>query len=346
LAVVHGRGWLRRRTTFALLAALLAVLAGSGTAWANVPRHRFVYEVTANITVADPGAIAVNPATGIVYVVSARGLVYVISGATNTVIATIPLLSASAIAVDPATNMVYVTRGSDLVSVINGTTNQVTASILFGLPGAGPTGIAVNPATNTIYVSSSGNSAPAVSVINGTTNTVTAIIPLPAGDYPVDLAADPGTNTIAVAAQYGCCGGVLMINGATRTVTTVNLYEPQYAVGIDTSTGIYYAEGIGDLSSVNAQTYAAGALPAFPCPVGSCGGSVNQLSVDSALHTIYVSFNENGTDVVLVLDGFTGGAYASVPVPGANQLAVNSMTHTAYVDSGYNAVTVISRVWV
>src|SRR5258708_4143125 len=116
LAVVRGRCSLRRHTTFALLAGLLAVLAGSGTAWANVPRPRFVFEVTANITVADPGAIAVNPATDTVYVVSARGLIYVISGATNTVTAAIPMLNASAIAVDPATNMVYVTRGSDLVS--------------------------------------------------------------------------------------------------------------------------------------------------------------------------------------------------------------------------------------
>jgi DNA-binding beta-propeller fold protein YncE len=70
--------------------------------------------------------------------------------------------------------------------------------------------------------------------------------------------------------------------------------------------------------------------------------------VDSALHTIYVSFNQNGTDVVIVYDGVTGGLDARVPVPGANRLAVNSMTHTAYVsDSGYNnTVTVISRVWV
>jgi DNA-binding beta-propeller fold protein YncE len=134
--------------------------------------------------------------------------------------------------------------------VINGATDQVTASILFGLL-SDPTGIAVNPATNTIYVSSSGYSAAEISVIKGTTNTVAAIIPLPAGDYPVALAADPNTNTIAVAASYAGGGGVLMINGATRTVTTEDLLEPQEAVGIDTSTEIYYSEGLGDLNAVN-----------------------------------------------------------------------------------------------
>ena len=70
--------------------------------------------------------------------------------------------------------------------------------------------------------------------------------------------------------------------------------------------------------------------------------------MDSAAHTIYVAFNQNGTDVVLALDGVSGGLEASVPVPGANHVAVDSMTRTAYVsDSGYaNTVTVLSWVWV
>ncbi len=185
-------------------------------------------------------------------------------------------------------------------------------------------------------------------MINGATNTAVATIPMPAGDSAVGLAADPGTNTVAVATQYySYSGGLALINGATNTVTSVDLGEPQYAVGIDTSTGTYYSEGLGDLDTVNAHTNAAAFFADFPCPLNvQCGGAPNQLGVDSALHVIYASFEQGGNGVVLVYEAVTGRT-GTVPVPGAGQLAVDAVTHTAYVVSGgNNTVTVISRVWV
>jgi YVTN family beta-propeller protein len=338
----------RRLAALVLLVPLLTALAaGSGTAWASAPRHRFVYEVTATIPIGGESAVAVDQATNTVYVVCGLGnSVDVINGATNSLTAIIVMPGAGALAVDPATDKIYVTQYRS-VSVIDGATNKVTATLpLPGLPG-GVTDIAVNPATNMIYVSGSNGTTGAVSVINGATNTTTATISLSAGSYAVGLAADPGTNTVAVATQYWPGGGVALINGNTFTVTSVDLLEPQYAVGIDVSTGIYYSEGIGDLNAVNAHTSAAGQFATFPCPLTmQCGAAQNELGVDSALHVIYASFEQGGNGVVLVYEAVTGRTGA-VPVPGAGPLAVNAVTDTAYVISGgNNTVTVISRVWI
>jgi hypothetical protein len=108
---------------------------------------------------------------------------------------------------------------------------------------------------------------------------------------------------------------VALINGDTFTVTSVNLLEPQYAVGIDISTGIYYSEGIGDLNAVNAHTSAAGQFATFPCPLTmQCGAAPNELGVDSALHVIYASFEQGGNGIVLVYEAVTG-RMGAIPVP-------------------------------
>jgi YVTN family beta-propeller protein len=346
--VARNRRRRRRLAALGLLVPLLTALtAGSGTAWANAPRHRFVYEVTATIPIGGESAVAVDQASNTVYVVCGLGnSVDVINGATNSLTAIIVMPGAGALAVDPATDKIYVTRYRS-VSVVDGATNKVTATIpLPGMPG-GITDIAVNPATNMIYVSGSDGTTGAVSVINGATNTTTATIPMPAGVNAVGLAADPGTNTVAVAANYSSGGGLALINGATNMVTFVDLIEYQYAVGIDTTMGIYYSEGLGDLNAVNAHTTAAGQFATFPCPLTmQCGAAPNELGVDSALHVIYASFEQGGNGVVLVYEADTG-RMGAVPVPGAGPLAVNAVTDTAYVISGgNNTVTVISRVWV
>lgn len=69
--------------------------------------------------------IGVNPTTNTVYVAATGGVsggVSVISGASNAVVATVPVGNGpDGVGVNPATNTVYVTNGSDsTVSVISG----------------------------------------------------------------------------------------------------------------------------------------------------------------------------------------------------------------------------------
>jgi YVTN family beta-propeller protein len=81
--------------------------------------------VTATIAVGNgPGAVAVDPATGTVYVTNSNDdTVSVIDAATSTVTATVPLPTGSypeGVAVDPATHTAYVANdGNDTVSVIS-----------------------------------------------------------------------------------------------------------------------------------------------------------------------------------------------------------------------------------
>jgi YVTN family beta-propeller protein len=127
---------------------------------------------TTTVTATSPvgsaaGAVAVDPATGTVYVSYSVddqiGLVSVIDAATNTVTATIRVGSeADGVAVDPAAGTVYVVNPSNAgaVSVIDAATNTVTATIPVGTE---PEGVAVDPSTHTAYVTNTFSST--VSVI-------------------------------------------------------------------------------------------------------------------------------------------------------------------------------------
>ncbi|MBE0343801.1 YncE family protein, partial [Paenibacillus sp. 28ISP30-2] len=103
--------------------------------------------------------------------------VSVIDGATNTVIATIPVgVNPAGVGVNPFTNRIYVGNlNSDDVSVIDGITDTVITTIPAG---DGASSVGVNTATNAIYIANFNDST--VSVINGLTNTVIATI-IPVG---------------------------------------------------------------------------------------------------------------------------------------------------------------------
>jgi len=120
-----------------------------------------------------PPNVVVNPTTNRIY---AGG--QVIDGATNTVVASIPV---DPLAVNTTTNRIYgmpagATSG---LAVVDGATNTVQATVpLTFLPVIG----AVNPTTNRIYAV--GSSSRTISVINGSSNTVVSTISLPAPPPP------------------------------------------------------------------------------------------------------------------------------------------------------------------
>ena len=155
-----------------------------------------------------PWGIAYDPSNGYIYVTDAGSdTVSVINGATNTVIATIPVGSGpEGIAYDPSNGYIYVANFfSDTVSVINGATNTVIANITVGL---WPWGVAYDPSNGYIYVTNFYSDT--VSVINGATNTVIATIPV--GTEPMGVAYDPSNGYIYVANHHS--NTVSVINGA------------------------------------------------------------------------------------------------------------------------------------
>ena len=120
-----------------------------------VDRHTLT-PIHPGITVGNrPRHVAVNPATGRLYVVNWGQRSYslsVVDGATFAAIATVKLGQAPLqVAVNPTTNRIYVTSWfQGVVHVIDGATNQQLAPI--DLAGKGPVGIDVDPTTNQIYV--------------------------------------------------------------------------------------------------------------------------------------------------------------------------------------------------
>jgi YVTN family beta-propeller protein len=176
-------------------------------------------------TTTSPLAIAVNPMTDLIYVVSqseqpgTANFLTVVDGTFNSPNVTVPLDTTQVtieapdvVAVNQVTDTIYVTdSASNQVTVINGSTNVATTVGVGLVPGA----LALNTATNQIYVANVfGNT---VSVIDGTSNVVTATVPV--GINPVSVAINPGTNRIYVANSGSNTISVIAGTGGSPTPT-------------------------------------------------------------------------------------------------------------------------------
>ena len=106
-----------------------------------------------------PCAVAVNPATNMVYVANhGDDLVTVVDGAKNTAVATLHVgKQPQGIAVDPVKNLVYVAnKHGDSVSVIDGGQNRVVKTLQTG---KNPYALAVDPTSGLVYVALEGPTA-------------------------------------------------------------------------------------------------------------------------------------------------------------------------------------------
>ena len=171
--------------------AIIAVLGLAALVLLGVPQSHGAHispTVIATVLVGDEATgIGVNPTTDRVYVANGDGTVSVIDGATNAVIATIPVVTPPvfnsfpcSVGVNATTNRVYAANFTDdTVSVIDGATNAVIATIPVVIPF--PCSVRVNASTNRVYVTNSGDT---VSVIDGAlaesdpTNAVIATVPV------------------------------------------------------------------------------------------------------------------------------------------------------------------------
>jgi YVTN family beta-propeller protein len=170
----------------------------------------------------DPDGVAVDAATGSVYVANeGDDSVSVIDGATGTVTATVSVGSKPrGIAVDAMTDTLYVANSGDgTVSVIDGKTDKVTATPTVG---AGVDAIAVNETTDTIFVSWHDG----IATIEGATDAVTplAIDTVLGTGINDDMAVDPARNELYLV-NYASAN-VLVIDTAT------NQWVSYYQVGM------------------------------------------------------------------------------------------------------------------
>lgn len=271
-----------------------------------------------------PTGVAVDPATGDVYVATSyqddsgtTSSVLVVDGTTDKVIATVPVAGYSeltALAVDPSTDTVYATDDlSGRVLVIDGATSRVTGTIQVG---GQPLSLAVNPATNTVYVPT-GNG---VAVIDGATDTVTATIPLPGRGNPV--AVDPSTDRIYVIDDQGRSGSVAVIDGASnRIVATVAVGNYADGVAVDASTDTIFVADTGVAVIDGATDKVTRTIQP--------GTSATGVAVDPSTGTLYVT----GTDTehgLSVIDASSGQVVATIPTAATGVPAVNPLTGAVY----------------
>ena len=236
-----------------------------------------------------PAAIAVNEATGRVYVGNrSDGTLSVIDGATDKVVATIDVgVRPFAVAADPVTNRVYVSNTfNDTMSILDGATNTRTTMKVPGADamlvdwhggklyltgyedanlrvldeatqnfsrvktGSHNFGIVQNERTGDLWVPLVG-SAQLVKLDGATGDrTVTAV-----GDFPCATAVNPATNRVYVV-NYGD-ETVSVVDGATtKVLATVKVGSHPQAVAVDWKRNrVYVANVHGDsVSEIDGAT--------------------------------------------------------------------------------------------
>ncbi|MGP0037616.1 MAG: YncE family protein [Solirubrobacteraceae bacterium] len=240
------------------------------------------------------------------------------------------------IAIDPATGTVYVATntasGPNLISVFNGSTcnasetigcSQTPAVLPVGDSGGAGIDLAINDRTNTLYITNNPYADPtgdAVYVINAATcdaqstagceQTPTTVT---VGDDPAGLAVDPWTDTIyaVVHAEGDYAASVAVINGATcngSTTTGCGQSPSTVAAGygaleaaIDPTTGELYTSNLHDnsVSVINGNT--CNATNTSGCGQTPGADAVGDypafIAVDPASGTAYVS-NMNNVSVI------------------------------------------------
>jgi YVTN family beta-propeller protein len=274
-----------------------------------------------------PYGVTVNSVTNRIYVPNKcgndpscrnkSGTVTVIDGASNTVIATLPVGSAP------------------LQAAVNSMTNQIYVANSCG----------GNPSCTFPY-----NTNGTVTVIDGVTNNTQSV---DVGFFPSALDVNPVTNKIYVANQCGndpACGGtasMTVIDGATLGTTNVAIggHHPQ-AIAVNSVTNKIYvpSDCYSDPSCQNEPNGTVSVVDGATLTYTSVGAGISpdSLAVNSVANRIYVA-NECGSDrtcnsngTVTVIDGatltFTNISVGTHPYG----LALNSTTNLIYVPNYYD----------
>ena len=314
------------------------------------------------------GAMAVDAATNRIYALGNVGYaatgnqVVVIDGASNSVIATIPMPACQSqentgptdLVVNTTGNKVYVlcqanvpgSGMSDALEIIDGATNTSTSIAVHRAED-----VAVNQVTNKVYFAQVYDSVDqhsgSIMVLDGATNAVTANIFGTPGDF-TNLSVNSATNKVYAVDLYA--SAVDIIDGASDTVTgTVAVNSAAFS----SSPNYGGSQLVAD--PINNKIYVPTAPPASsPDSIGvttvidGATNSTSQIDVYGALfldavnNKIYVDgypYSYNYFDYAApVIDGATGSV-AAIPAAGFDwpggraTFAVNPVTKRAYIAS-------------
>lgn len=245
---------------------------------------------------ADPVSIAVNTATGTVYVANAGdGSVSVLDPDSDAVVAKIPVgLHPYSIAADPATGNVFVTHTfGDQISLIDGATNTVTQ-----LPTGSADLIAVNSRTGTIYLLGYGG---AVTVLDESSRKFTRRA---VGKHAWALTLDETSGTVYVTRIEDA--DLAAIKGSSSEPAILPAGAIPCAIAVDSKTNTLYIANYGD-NTVTAVNTATGQLIATL----AVGERPKAIAFDPVLNLIYVA--NAGDNCVTVIDAATNAILATLP---------------------------------
>jgi YVTN family beta-propeller protein len=308
--------------------ALVAGLAGVGATLFTVPAS--ASPVVTNVPVGDePSSVAVDSATGTVYVANrAAGTVSVLDR-NNVVVATVPVEGhPTDVAVHEVTGRAYLTSpDTGTVTVVEG---GAPAGVVRDLPGASV--VDVDPMANLVYAAS--GTGGSVGVIDGATGTLARTVPGPGQGF-AGITVDAGRKRAYLSSVY--TASVEVLDTAAFTFTG-RLPAGNGATGVAAhvaSDTVYVANAaIHHLSVVDAAT-------GTEKPHILLRSASSSVSVHEASNTVYCNGGPNG---LVRIDGATSRIVGELPLginPGV--LAVDQRTQTVYLtDPLRDTVSVIT----
>jgi YVTN family beta-propeller protein len=275
-----------------------------------------------------PGRLALNPTTNIIYVPNTTlNTVTVVNASSNQVVTNIAMPSTPiAAAVNSTTNVIYVTTGypSNSVVVIDGSSNTVTATVPAGIPGF----IAVNPVTNLVYFV---NIAVAgVSVLDGSTNQIVNNIATP--EVIQGIAVNQVTNRIYLTETMPDVQ-MAVIDGTTNRLNTFQIPNACFLtdIAVDSSLNRVYVVdyNCGVLYVVNGANnkLLSTILPTYSGPIAL--NSTNHQIADFGAFPTLLSFVNGRTDKV--------AASLSFPFKGGGPMTIDAGNGNRYYVAFYKS---------
>ena len=270
-----------------------------------------------------PTAIAVNPVTHAVHLVTAYGVTSTGAGTGQVETAGDPV----DVAVNSVTNKIYVSTTSGNVSVVDGVTYGAAVNVPVGVnPGV----LAVDESNNKIYV----GLRDGVSVIDGQTNTATKA---PVTGDVRDIQVNPATKK-----AYVLAGGVLyVIDSSGKAASSINIGSGGIlSVAVNEATNTVYFTTLARYGASIRVVDGATDKVTNTIPMSN---NVGKVAVNSQTNTIFVAADTAWPEgAVKVIDGASRNQIAQIKTPSViRDIVLNETSNKAYTLLSGRGVTII-----
>ena len=191
----------------------------------------------------DPAAVAVDPATDVLYVsVDTDGsyAIDIIDGATDTVTRTIPVVGTD-LAVDSATDTVAATYPTaDEVTLVNAATDAVIATVNTGADSY-PRAVAFDQSSGIAWVAGEDGT---LFGISETSDSVADTLSIGSGEL-LSVAVNPSTGLVYAGYSASAGDEVAVVDGATESLVTTIPTGAVTGLAVDPADDVVYATGDG-----------------------------------------------------------------------------------------------------